>query len=148
MTFRLDAIAPDLAQRLRGSKEVALRRVAGAASGVAISSAGLLDPRAVAAQRALLAGTREAVDRESVDGLTKELDEEQWTLQERAQLSDAAQAAYLRAFAQARAASALWFALDDDPLKAAQEAVYEAQAAASLDTVRAAVDRALGRPAV
>ena len=35
----------------------------------------------------------------------------------------------MKAFARARAVSAAWFALDPDPVKAAVEATYEAQAA-------------------
>jgi len=54
------------------------------------------------------------------------------------------QAAYLDKFAAARAAHSLWFALDADPLAAALESVYEAQAArGNLDALRAVVSRAL-----
>jgi len=54
------------------------------------------------------------------------------------------QAAYLDKFAAARAAHSLWFALDADPLAAALESVYGAQAArGNLDALRAVVSRAL-----
>ena len=70
--------------------------------------------------------------------LTEELDEIAWDVRSNLR-QRAAQQAYLAAFARARAAAAVRFALEPDALCAALESVYEAQAAtADLQAVRAA----------
>jgi hypothetical protein len=51
--------------------------------------------------------------------------------------------AYLAAFARARAAASVGFALEPDALHAALESVYEAQAAVGLEAVRVAIAAAL-----
>jgi hypothetical protein len=76
--------------------------------------------------------------------LTEELDEIAWDAQEQAEAGVLPEQAYLAAFARARAAASVGFALEPDALHAALEAVYEAQAAlADLEAVRVAVVAAL-----
>ena len=72
------------------------------------------------------------------------LDQVAWDIQEMAETGAASYQTYSIAFQRARTASAVGFALERDPLRAALEAVYEAQAAvADLDAVRAVVNDAL-----
>lgn len=67
--------------------------------------------------------------RDALKVLVDELDERAWDVQDEVTAGRAPQEAYIVAFSLARAASAVWFALDSDELHAALEAVNEAQAA-------------------
>ena len=81
-----------------------------------------------------------------MQALVDELDEAAWDLQRPVHSGGSPESAYLEAFRKARAASAVAFALDPDPHKAAIEAVYEAQAAlGDVNPVRSAVLDILGR---
>ena len=71
----------------------------------------------------------ESPERDALKVLVDELDERAWDVQDEVDAGRAPQEAYLVAFSLARAASAVWFALDSDALQTALEAVYEAQAA-------------------
>lgn len=68
-------------------------------------------------------------ERNALKALVDALDERAWDIQDEVEAGRAAEQQYLDGFALARAASAVWFALDADPLTAALEATYEAQAA-------------------
>lgn len=57
-------------------------------------------------------------------------------LQDRVEEGSADRSEYLTAFARARAAMALWFALEADPLTAAMESAYEAEAATDDNVLR------------
>jgi hypothetical protein len=79
-----------------------------------------------------------------VQRLTAELDEIAWDAQDKAEQGILPRQAYREAFARARAAAAVGFALEADALHAALESVYETWAAtADLDAVRMAVWNAL-----
>jgi hypothetical protein len=72
--------------------------------------------------------------------LVEQLDERAWDIQDRQASGTAADVDYLSAFGLARAASAIWYALDGSALQAAMESVYEAHAASGeLETMRALV---------
>ena len=58
--------------------------------------------------------------------LVDELDETAGATQARQHAGAATEDDYLRDFRKARAASAMWFALDPDPLTAAIQSAYEA----------------------
>jgi hypothetical protein len=97
---------------------------------------------ALAAIRNGAAGGRDECS--AVSGVTEELDEKAWDIQEQVDEGALPQEAYLEAFRMARAAASVGFALEVDPLKAALEAVYEAQAAiADLGAIRTAIGPAL-----
>lgn len=67
--------------------------------------------------------------RVNLSRVVERLDEIAWDLQEGIEDGTATQADYQAAFSRARAAHALWFSLDPDPLVAAKEAAYEAYSA-------------------
>jgi hypothetical protein len=64
-----------------------------------------------------------------LETLVQSLDDEQWTLQDKVDLSEATKEEHLAAFGRARAVNAVLCALEPDPLTAAAEATYEAIAA-------------------
>jgi len=64
--------------------------------------------------------------RKDVETLTGELDEAAWTVQDRVDRGLGRQDDYTAAFRKARAAAVWWNALDEDPLRAALEGLYEA----------------------
>ncbi len=146
MRTRLDSVSPELAERLRGTGDDALRRVAAAVGDLAVQGVLLSDPRldrALSIIRRQAAGAKEQVELQS---LVNELDEAAWEIQERVQSGGSPEEEYLQAFQKARAASAVAFALDSDPHTAAMEAAYEAQAAVGdVGPVRAVVLDILGR---
>jgi aminopeptidase N len=130
MSRRLDAIARDLAEQLEREPVPRLRRVAERVALAALGEVPVEDDRvdrAVAALRAARFG--ETSERAALKALVDELDEAAWNMQDEVEAGQADQADYLAAFGRARAAMALWFALDGDPLEAAMEAAYEAEAA-------------------
>ncbi len=88
------------------------------------------------------AGRDQDVARKVVREAVQRLDEAAWEAGDEADAGRVSEAAHSAAFARARAAAAVEWALDDDPLTAAVEAVYEAHAAGvPLDDVRADLDR-------
>jgi hypothetical protein len=104
---------------------VQLRRGAVKAARMALVWAALGDPRVDVALAALESGrTGEGPAREAIGRLCEELDTAAWASRDR---GDAA--LYGRTSRQARAANALWSALDRDPVVAAADAAYEAHAA-------------------
>ena len=130
MSRRLDAIARDLAEQLEREPEPRLRLVAERVALAALGEVSVEDDRvdrAVAALRASRYG--ESSERTALKALVDELDAAAWDLQDDVEAGQADQTDYLAAFGRARAAMALWFALDADPLEAAMEAAYEAEAA-------------------
>ncbi|MDM8531460.1 hypothetical protein QUF63_09835 [Anaerolineales bacterium HSG25] len=64
-----------------------------------------------------------------VKTVVDELDEIQWTMQDLLDEGKGDQTAYLKAFGHARAAQTIYSALDANPLLAATDAIYEANAA-------------------
>jgi hypothetical protein len=112
-----------------------------------LTQTSLVDPRVQPALALLvenLHGTGEPAERAAIQALTDELDEAGWEVQERLESGDASEGDYLVAFRLARAAATLWFALSTDPMEAAAESIYEANAATGdLDIVRKAVALAI-----
>jgi hypothetical protein len=145
MTSRLSTVAVDLAERLSHQPPRRLRLVAAAAAGLAVERTQLADPRLDAALAAVRDGDPAAMAEISqVLALTEELDEVAWDAQDQVEAGVLPEQAYLAAFARARAAASVGFALEPDALHAALESVYEAQAAvADLEAVRVAVAAAL-----
>jgi hypothetical protein len=130
VTPRLETIAPDLVEELTQAAPAGQRKVATAAAESAVErtqlAAAELD-QAFAAVHAEDFGDSPA--RTGIQQLTDRLDQEQWAVQERLDEGQATPAEHLKAFSAARAASALYYALDADPTTAALEALYEANAA-------------------
>ncbi|MDO7881352.1 hypothetical protein [Antiquaquibacter soli] len=61
--------------------------------------------------------------------VVERLDEVAWEIQSRIDEGTGTEAEYESAFTRARAAHALWFSLDPDPMVAAKESAYEAYSA-------------------
>jgi hypothetical protein len=130
VTWRLEAIAADLAKQLEGQPESQLRQVAERVALAALANVPLRDDRVDRAMELLrLGGYGDSAERDALKEMIEELDKAAWELQDELEAGRSDQADYLTAFGLARAAAALWFALGGDPLEAAMEASYEAEAA-------------------
>ena len=138
---RLDSVARDLRAQLEGLDDGELRRIAHAVAHRAVSQTRLEETSVGDAFEAVGRPGQAAV-REVVREAVQRLDEEAWEAGDEAEAGRGSEAAHAAAFARARAAAAVEWALDDDPLTAALESVYEAHAAGvPLDDLRADVDR-------
>ncbi len=129
MVSRLETVDSDLAARLFAAEPGALRRLATALAEHAVGQTGLREPGVDAALNELRRGGHNEETRSGLARLVQRLDEHQWELQGRTGQGDASSSEHLSAFARARAAAALECAFDPDPVRAAQEATYEALAA-------------------
>ena len=146
MSVALESALPGLSARLDRASSEQQRAAALAAARMATMRAGLADLRIEAANQAV--GTDRfgnSPERDAIEALLEELDNAAWILQEAAG-GGASNPVYLLAFRKARAAGALWSAMDEDPLRAAIEAIYEAHhAIADADALRLLVDKELSR---
>ena len=144
MSVSLDSAFPGLVRQLEAANPEGQLAVALAAAQTAIRRTQLREYRVDAAVSAKRIG--ESAEREDVRVLSDELDEVAWTIQARMHQGAAAEEEYTRAFRRARAASALFFALDENPLSAAIQALYEAHhAIGDAEALRQVVDRILAR---
>lgn len=145
MANRLSTIASDLAEDLERRPSTQLRKVATAAALLAVDRTKLVDPRLDAALAAMREGAAgNGAERSAASSVTEELDETAWDIQEKVDAGTQSQQAYLEAFRRARAAASVYFALDSNPLDAAREAVYEAEAAVGdLEAIRTAISPAM-----
>jgi hypothetical protein len=142
---RMNQLEPRLRQALIEASDEARRRVALTVSRLAVSRAGISDPRLGAALEQLLRGAYGgSPERSAVRAMTEELDDAAWDIQDRVEVGAADKADYMKAFMTARAVNAVWCALDPDPLAAAVEATYEAAAAiADVESLVTAVQGSL-----
>jgi hypothetical protein len=142
---RLKLLDPVLRQVLNDASEQARRRAALTVSKLAVDRASIADPRLGAALMRLQdGGYGDSPERSAVHALTEELDEAAWHVQDRVKAGTAERADYVKAFVKARAANAVWYALDPDPLEAVAEATYEASAAIEdPEAVRTAIQDSL-----
>jgi hypothetical protein len=141
---RLDSTAPDLVRRLECASSRELREISARVVGAALRKTDLHEPRIGAALAALRASRfGESAALAALSQLESELDNLAWDEQERMWRGTATEDAYHRAFARARAVSALRFALEPDPLWAALDGVYEAIAATDPGVIRPIVDGVL-----
>ncbi len=142
---RLKLLDPVLRQVLNNASEPAQRQAALAVSRLVGDRARIADPRLGAALERLQAGEYgDSLQRRAVLALTQELDEVAWDVNRRVEAGEADKADYVHAFRKARAANAVWYALDSDSLAAAAEATYEALAAIDdHEAVRRAIEDSL-----
>lgn len=142
MSVSLDSTFPGLVRQLEAANPDEQRAVALAAAQMAIMRTQRREYRLDAAVAANRIG--DCAEREDVRVLSDELDEVAWTIQARVHQGVAAEEEYTRAFTRARAASALFFALDENPLRAAIQSVYEAHhAIGDAEALRQVLDRIL-----
>lgn len=143
--WRLSAVAPKLVEQLQLQPYERLRQAAADSARLAVRWTQLADPRLDAGLAALREGKfGDSSEHLAVQELTGELDEIAWDAQRTAEERDSSMQPYYAAFARARATASVKCALYSDPLKAALEAVYEAQAAINdRVAIRTVVDAAL-----
>ncbi|MGH3799087.1 MAG: hypothetical protein ACRDTD_02960 [Pseudonocardiaceae bacterium] len=143
----LKKVAPDIVDLLEQADDAARRRAATAAVELALQRIDLRAPQVADAKAALAAGRLgDTPERTAVEALTEELDEAAWDLQEQVESGLESQELYLAAFAKARAAAALAFAFEPNPLDAAFEVIYEANfAVQDLEDLKAVVTAAIDR---
>lgn len=129
MNSRLASVAPDIVDALTHQSTHTLHIVAKSAAAWIVDRTDLVDPRVDAGMAALGQGNfGPSTERSEIKALVEQLDEEAWDIQDRLDAGAGADPDYLAAFGLARAASAIWYALDVDAHQAAMESVYEAQA--------------------
>lgn len=140
MNLRLSVVAPDLVERLAALPEAQLRNIATAVALWVVVESSLSGNRVDAALDALRQGALVGEStRSGIEQLVNELDDSAWAAQESGD-----EGRYLLLFRRARAADALWSALDSDVVIAAADSVYEAQAATGdLGVVRRIVEEAI-----
>ncbi|MBH0108571.1 hypothetical protein I6E81_00135 [Salinibacterium sp. NG22] len=145
MSFvRLATVAPDLVAEISQLEASQLSAISSAVVAWVLGQAEVEDPRLAVALSALK--ERRVSDRvhDELWQLVEELDESAWDLQE-SEAGDETLVGYAHAFARARAANALWYALF---IPASSETVvdcmYEAQAATDdVNSLRNVVRQAL-----
>jgi hypothetical protein len=145
---RLGRIAPDLVERVLRATGDVQREISLDACRHAIAAAGLSDPVVHAGLRCAERGKYgDTAARAAVRDLMGALDETAWGIQEQVDEGGADEATYLTAFTKARAANALFYALDSDPATGALEALYEANVASDdLPQLRMLVTSRSSRP--
>ena len=130
MTSRLATIAPDLDQTITQAAPATQRAIAIAAAEYAIQRTQLTGPEVDAGLTAARDGRfGDTPERTGIHALAERLDEQQWAIQDRLDAGQATEEEHLAAFSTARAATALYYALDADAPTATLEAAYEANAA-------------------
>ncbi|MFI5492375.1 hypothetical protein [Actinoplanes sp. NPDC051859] len=126
---RMTTVDEQLARDVARYDPARLRRLTAAIVRHGLDQAPVADPRLTAGLTQLDAGPwGDTAIRADLQGLVDELDEIAWDAQEAAEEGDGDEAEYDVTFARARAAHALFFALDADPVRAALESAYEVQA--------------------
>jgi hypothetical protein len=133
MSARLATVAPDLVSRLDSLSDDQLRNVVTVAAREAVTRSGLEEPAVSTALDLIGTGEPDLTARSAVEVIATRLDERAWDIQELE--GDSRQ--YLDSFQRARAAWAVFFALDPDRRVSTAESIYEAQAAlGSIDELR------------
>jgi hypothetical protein len=131
---RLETLSPDLAAQLRRATAAKQHAAALAACEFGIGHARVDDPAVAKALRCLRAGDALTPENKiQIGSLAARLDEQYLDLQEAAEAGKANSNDYLRRFAEARAVAALAFLCKEDGAGAAEDAIYEAAAAAADD---------------
>ena len=126
---RLATLSHDLVTKLHGASAVMQRRACIAACELVIDDALLQHPLVSKLFRQLRAGhVFSPQEQKDIDEFVAQSDENYFSLREAAETGEVATGDYLRAFAKARALSALSFAGSNKP-DAASESIYEAAAA-------------------
>ncbi len=153
--YRVQVPEPDLLQLLLPASGDRLRKAAVAVCELALDKSGLESPLVREIMGLLRDGKPVSVAlRAELQYLVNQLDEEYFDLRDAAETDDSAipvhedddpSAPWHVMFHKARAAAAVLFACEDDPLFAAAEASYEARAAAhdDVNSVRTAITTAL-----
>lgn len=122
----LALVSPELVDMLRQSSEDTRHRIVERVCKLAVQRADVPDPKLMAALDMIHQGRYGDPDLgRQLDALTQGLDEIAWGIQDQVEAGNAAQDEYFRAFAKARAAAAIKFALVGS-LAASFDSFYEA----------------------
>lgn len=128
--IRLDLISPELLLRLGKASKEQLREIVHSVCRLVVERTGLENEIIDEVMEILDSGSQNNDSlRVSINNFVEALDEKQWNLQELVEIGQAKKSDYFSAFSRARAANALYYALDQDPLFSAAEVIYEANAA-------------------
>jgi len=131
MESRLDLLSPNLANELSRVNEQKLRKVAYSVCDFALRHVSINNPLVNQSFEAFKGSA--SIDilslRRNLSGLIEQLDEIQWDIQEQVDLGLDTRENYVKAFRNARAINALFYAFDPNPYIAAAESIYEAYAA-------------------
>lgn len=126
---RLEATYPVLAEKFGRASLAQRQALMYAACELAVKQAGLDRPEIDAALAMVRQRSSASADVVAAVGtLVEQFDEQYFALQEEADEGRASVDDYLVPFSQARAASAVLYAIKDDSLDANMEAIYEAMA--------------------
>lgn len=130
---RLESLSPSFAEKLALASTTQRKAVVLAACELAVKEA-RLDSAEVNAALAVMRQGRvtTAAQVVTISALAEHLDEQYFALQDAADDGRASPNDYLGPFSQARAASAIVYALKDSSLDADMEAIYEATAATDM----------------
>ncbi|MES2793024.1 MAG: hypothetical protein V4719_25655 [Planctomycetota bacterium] len=126
---RLEALFPDLVDKLRCASDTKQRKAGLAASEFAISHVAFehtLVKRILEKVRAT--GILTPKEKAEIDGLAEKFDDEYFAMQDAAEKEQSSSDDYMRSFGKARAVAALSFAGNENAFEAATEAIYEAAA--------------------
>jgi hypothetical protein len=127
--MRLDSTAKVVSYRLRIANPTALRIAARIACDLAFLAAPLNNSVVMQALNDLQNNDDQPEEiQNNLRRIAAQLDEEYFDHQEKAEVGLNNEVDYMLIFSQARAVSALAFAVDADPLIAAMESIYEASA--------------------
>ncbi|WP_395684363.1 hypothetical protein [Dokdonella sp.] len=124
---RLKTLAPGLAEKLASASAEEVRTIVLEACRSAVRESGLHDDEVSGALDLLRRHKGPAQGlAERIAALVERWDERYLALQEESDRGTASPGEYLVVFSQARAASAVAFAISDDSLESSMEALYEA----------------------
>jgi len=140
----LIGVVDDLAAKVENATDRDRRAISLAVCKIAVSRSSL-DAALVATALQLLQKGIYKDERitSALERLVEELDDSYFTAQSRFERGDGNETTYRELFSKARAANAVQFAFDADPLVAATHAIYEACAAVGTDATRTVVTRLL-----
>jgi len=135
LRYRLRHIAKDLLEELTKADESHLRGVAVAVCNLAVQRSGLKSPVVNEAMQYLLRWQAvPAGIQADLEDLVDQLDAKYFDAKDAAEAAGEGDENWHRAFHKARAAAAVLFACNEDPVRAAAESAFEANAAAHDDT--------------
>ena len=147
MTARLAQTDRDLAARLAGASPLRQRAAAGVAAIYALDATDVSDDTVQAVRAQLEQGVHDPAQREVLDRIVAELDGIAMSVRDDMEDGNTDYVAYLKEFSRARAVSALSYAMDEDPERAALESVYEACSAMDdVAPIRSKIEAALLGP--
>ena len=127
---RLEIISPEFSNKILLASDEILREIAVISSSFAIERTKLVNPileESLTQLRAGIIGDQDLIDK--LEDLVYELDLIQWEIRELWKENQAGEEDYVKAFYEARAANAVYYALQPISQLAAVESTYEAIAA-------------------